>query len=101
MIRYAVTSGQPDTGRRCTVVAREDGEIVAYYVGWFDVRRRIWRLYMDLNPSRRNLPSTMHLRETDVHYEVSQALLPRKKNIQKKVNERDVPRLGAKQIKLI
>ena len=62
MIRYAVTSGQPDTGKKCTVTASEDGDIIAYYVGWFDVRRGLWKLYMDLNPGRRRLASTLILR---------------------------------------
>lgn len=83
MIRYAVTSGQPDTGKKCTVTASEDGDIIAYYVGWFDVRRGLWKLYMDLNPGRRRLASALILREREVHYEVRPAMMMRKKNTKK------------------
>lgn len=91
MIRYAVTSGHPDTGKKCTVTASEGGDIIAYYIGWLDVRRGLWKLYMDLNPGRRRLASTLILKERDVHYEVGPAIMERKKNTKKTAGPKTEP----------
>ena len=99
MIRYAVVTGHPDSGRACTVTASEDGEIVAHYNGYFQVRERVWVLYMDLNDSKRPLPGKLFLSERSVHYEVRPALLPRKRNIQKKPEPERAE--TAEQLKLI
>ena len=100
MIRYAVVEGRPDTGETCRIMASEDGYTLAYYSGYFDPKKRAWKLTLKAPDSYRPLEKRLTLSERDVHYEVRPAMVSRKTNIQKKPAERDTPQ-PAKQIKLI
>lgn len=83
MIRYAVTKGRPDTREKCIVTASVGGEEIAWYDGYFDPFRRIWKLYISKTEGAVRVESKLILSERDVHYEVRQAMMQRKKNIQK------------------
>lgn len=83
MIRYAVTKGRPDTREQCTVTASIDGEEIAYYKGFFDPYKKLWKLYISRVEGACAVESKLILTERDVHYEVRPAMMERKKNIKK------------------
>ncbi len=91
MIRYAVTKGRPDTGETCTVTASENGDTLAYYTGYFDRYKKMWKLTLKKPESYRRLDTRLILSERDVHYEVRPAMMERKKNIQKPADPKPEP----------
>ena len=75
-MRYEVIEGHPMCGR-CRIRAIDGGRIRGMYDGWYDVRKRQWRLYPILRQSTMRRMRKLILDERDVTVPRREAESPR------------------------
>ena len=98
MIRYAVVKGSPDTGERCTVILYVDGVEAVWYDGYFNPRKRIWKLYINHSEIAAPVQPKIIIQERDVHYDVRPTVFT--KPVQKPAGRSVPAKITMDQIKL-